>query len=211
MNGHCPDLIRRSCSTIRGSFLAASATRLRARARCAIWSAPNGRPTSVTFKAEEELREFFEQHKLPPPRLVLRSQSALTLMVSLANSDLLTMVPVQWTKFPAIANMLAAIPVKETFQGAVDRRGPPRRTAVDAGGRISAGPPQAQRAAHLMRCADPRLNDRKREALLALDVAFADDLRPSLGLGFDEIRTRPAYLPLPSRSAAPSARPPAWR
>jgi LysR family transcriptional regulator of abg operon len=82
--------------------------------------------TSVTFKAVEELRELFEQHKLPPPRLVLRSQSALTLMVSLANSDLLTMVPVQWTKFPAIANMLAAIPVKETFKApsiVVVRRG----------------------------------------------------------------------------------------
>jgi LysR family transcriptional regulator of abg operon len=82
--------------------------------------------TSVTFKAEEELRELFEQHKLPAPRLVLRSQSALTLMVSLANSDLLTMVPVQWTKFPAIANMLAAIPVKETFSApsiVVVRRG----------------------------------------------------------------------------------------
>jgi LysR family transcriptional regulator, regulator of abg operon len=72
--------------------------------------------TSITFKAEEEFRGVFEQHGLPAPRLVLRSQSALTLMVSLANSDLLTMVPVQWTKFPAIANMLAAIPVRETFR-----------------------------------------------------------------------------------------------
>lgn len=82
--------------------------------------------TSVTIKAEEELRELFEQHKLPAPRLVLQSQSALTLMVSLANSDMLTMVPVQWTQFPAIANMLAAIPVKETFRApsiVVVRRG----------------------------------------------------------------------------------------
>lgn len=72
--------------------------------------------SSVTFKAEEEFRELFEQHKLPPPRLMLRSQSALTLMVTLANSDLLTMVPVQWTRFSPIANMLAAIPVKETLR-----------------------------------------------------------------------------------------------
>jgi len=72
--------------------------------------------SSVTFKAEEEFRELFEQHNLPPPRLMLRSQSALTLMVTLANSDLLTMVPVQWTRFSPIANLLAAIPVKETFR-----------------------------------------------------------------------------------------------
>jgi DNA-binding transcriptional LysR family regulator len=82
--------------------------------------------SSVTFKAEEEFRELFEQHNLPPPRLMLRSQSALTLMVTLANSDLLTMVPVQWTRFSPIANMLAAIPVKETFRAppiVVVRRG----------------------------------------------------------------------------------------
>jgi LysR family transcriptional regulator of abg operon len=82
--------------------------------------------SSVTFKAEEEFRELFEQHNLAPPRLMLRSQSALTLMVTLANSDLLTMVPVQWTRFSPIANMLAAIPVKETFRAppiVVVRRG----------------------------------------------------------------------------------------
>jgi LysR family transcriptional regulator of abg operon len=82
--------------------------------------------TSVTFKAEEELRELFEQHDLPAPRLALHSQSALTLMISLANTDLLTMVPAQWTKFPAISGLLAQIPVKETFKApsiVVVRRG----------------------------------------------------------------------------------------
>ena len=36
--------------------------------------------TSITFKAEEELRELFEQHGLPTPRLALQSESALTLI-----------------------------------------------------------------------------------------------------------------------------------
>ncbi len=71
--------------------------------------------TSVTFKAEEELRELFEQHQLPAPRLALQSQSALTLMVALANSDLLTMVPVQWTQFAAVAQSLAPLRLKEIF------------------------------------------------------------------------------------------------
>jgi DNA-binding transcriptional LysR family regulator len=69
--------------------------------------------TSVTFKAEEELRELFEQHGLPAPRLAVQSQSALTMMVALANSDLLTMVPVQWTQFTPLSHALAPIAVEE--------------------------------------------------------------------------------------------------
>jgi DNA-binding transcriptional LysR family regulator len=71
--------------------------------------------TSVTFKAEEELRELFEQHGLPHPRLALQSQSALTMIVALSNTDLLTMVPIQWTSFAAVSHSLAPIAVKEVF------------------------------------------------------------------------------------------------
>ena len=69
--------------------------------------------TSVTFKAEEELGQLFAAHHMPPPRLALRSQSALTLMVALAYSDLLAMVPMQWTDFSETSDTLAPIPVKE--------------------------------------------------------------------------------------------------
>jgi LysR family transcriptional regulator, regulator of abg operon len=72
--------------------------------------------TSITFKAEEELNGLFKEHGLPPPRLALQSQSAVTLQIALANSDLLAMVPVQWTNFPAARGMLAPINVKETFR-----------------------------------------------------------------------------------------------
>src|SRR6185503_10984404 len=65
--------------------------------------------TSITFKAEDELRELFEQHGLPPPRLTLQSQSAVTLIVAMSNTDLLTMVPVQWTKFDAVNQSLISI------------------------------------------------------------------------------------------------------
>jgi LysR family transcriptional regulator of abg operon len=71
--------------------------------------------TSITFKAEEELRELFEQHGLPAPRLALRSQSAVTLIVALANTDLLTMVPIQWTRFAAVGQSLTPISVRETL------------------------------------------------------------------------------------------------
>jgi len=39
----------------------------------------------------------------------------LTIIVALANSDLLAMVPIQWTKLAAVSQSLAPIPVKETF------------------------------------------------------------------------------------------------
>lgn len=69
--------------------------------------------TSITLNDEEELGSIFGRYGLPPPRLVLRSQSALTLMISLAYSDLLAMVPAQWTDFPLTAGALAPIRIKE--------------------------------------------------------------------------------------------------
>lgn len=74
--------------------------------------------TSITLRAEEELSELFSRYKLEPPRTVLRSQSALTLIVSLAYSDLLAMVPRQWTEFAPTANALATIPVREVLPAA---------------------------------------------------------------------------------------------
>lgn len=71
--------------------------------------------TSVTLHADEELGELFRQHGLPPPRLALQSQSALTLMVALANTDLLAMVPAQWQGFVPLAGTLAPIPVQEVL------------------------------------------------------------------------------------------------
>ncbi len=59
---------------------------------------------------------LLKEHELPPPRLALQSQSAVTLLISLANCDLLAMVPIQWTNFPAARGMLAPINVKETFR-----------------------------------------------------------------------------------------------
>lgn len=91
--------------------------------------------TSVTLNADEELGEFFEQHKLPAPGLVLQSQSALTLAVALASSDLLAMVPEQWTEFPPFGDYLSAIRVKEIFRApsivAVRRRELPLTPAAE--------------------------------------------------------------------------------
>lgn len=73
--------------------------------------------TSITAKPEEELRELFASYNLPPPKLALRARSALTLIVSVAYSDLLAMAPVQIVQFPLISHALTSIPVVEKLPG----------------------------------------------------------------------------------------------
>ncbi len=73
--------------------------------------------TSVTYKAAEELGPIFEQFGLPPPRLVMQAHSALTFIVAVAYSDLLTMLPVQWTRFPLTRDTLQRINVAEPLPG----------------------------------------------------------------------------------------------
>ncbi len=74
--------------------------------------------TSITLQADEEMGELFRRHGLGAPRLALQSQSALTLIVSLACTDLLAMVPVQWMSFVPMADVLQAIEVREVLPAA---------------------------------------------------------------------------------------------
>jgi DNA-binding transcriptional LysR family regulator len=69
--------------------------------------------TSITADASDEINDFFARHHLPPPRLAVRSQSALTLLTCLANSDLLAMVPAQWERFEMTGKALTTIRVEE--------------------------------------------------------------------------------------------------
>lgn len=71
--------------------------------------------TSVTFNADEELRELFEKRKLPPPRIGLQAQSAVTVVVALMSSDMLAMLPEQWTKIPQLGTFLSSLPIKDVF------------------------------------------------------------------------------------------------
>jgi LysR family transcriptional regulator of abg operon len=74
--------------------------------------------TSITPKAESELGDLFKRHGLPEPILALQSQSALTLLTCLANSDLLAMAPAQWVESPLASRILSTIPVKEELSAA---------------------------------------------------------------------------------------------
>ena len=90
--------------------------------------------TSVTVRAEEELGALFESYGLPPPRLALRCRSALTIIVSLAYSDMLAMVPSAWVQFAPTAGALQTIDVQDALPAPpivlVRRRGVPLTPAA---------------------------------------------------------------------------------
>jgi DNA-binding transcriptional LysR family regulator len=69
--------------------------------------------TSITAQAEHELGPLFAQHGLRAPTLVMQAHSALTLIVTLLYSDLLTMLPAQWMSFPLTRDVLQAFDVSE--------------------------------------------------------------------------------------------------
>lgn len=69
--------------------------------------------TSITYKAEEEIGPLFAQHGLPPPRLVMRAYSTLTFLTAMAHSDLLMLLPVQWTQSPLLRHAIEPIRVLE--------------------------------------------------------------------------------------------------
>ena len=58
---------------------------------------------------------MFAQYGLPAPRLVVQAHSALTFIVAVAYSDLLTMLPIQWTEFALTRDALQKIDVAEAL------------------------------------------------------------------------------------------------
>lgn len=71
--------------------------------------------TRITAHDEAELGGIFAQRGLPPPRLVVRAETALSWIMTLANSDLMSVSPRQWAEAPLVAKLLAPVPIGETF------------------------------------------------------------------------------------------------
>jgi LysR family transcriptional regulator of abg operon len=71
----------------------------------------------ITHLADDELGEVFEKNQLPPRKIVAQTHSALSLVMTLISSDLLAMVPLQFTNFPLARDAVISIPVKEHLPG----------------------------------------------------------------------------------------------
>ncbi|MGE0329202.1 MAG: LysR substrate-binding domain-containing protein [Ramlibacter sp.] len=91
--------------------------------------------SSVTHKAADEISPVFEQHGLAPPKLVVQGHSALTFFFSVASSDLLMMLPIQWVQVPPFREFLQRIPVQEQLMAPpiciVQRTGLPLTPAAE--------------------------------------------------------------------------------
>ena len=69
--------------------------------------------TGVDYNVEDDIARLFESHGLGPPKVVFQASSAMSIMVSLAHSDLLAMLPVQWEEFPMTRDALQVIRIRE--------------------------------------------------------------------------------------------------
>ena len=71
--------------------------------------------TGVDYNALDDMAALFASHALAAPRVVLRARSAMSMMVALAHSDLLALLPIQWAQFPMTRNTLQTIQIAEAL------------------------------------------------------------------------------------------------
>lgn len=69
--------------------------------------------SSVTSDSEAEFYPLFERHGLPKPRIVAQADSALSGIALCASSNLLVILPQQWTEFLASTEVVQQIRIKE--------------------------------------------------------------------------------------------------
>ncbi len=108
-----PDLTREVISQNNRTVLCRVGHPLQMATKLAALNGVKWATNSITLTDAGELGALFQQHRLPPPRIVLHSQSALTLMTCLLNSDLMAIVPVQWTGSALAKGLLTTVPIHE--------------------------------------------------------------------------------------------------
>ncbi|MBI5717189.1 MAG: LysR family transcriptional regulator [Burkholderiales bacterium] len=71
--------------------------------------------TAVDYAVDDDLVRLFAGHGMEAPRVLLRARSAMSILVALAHSDLLAMLPVQWAEFPMTRDALQVVHVRESL------------------------------------------------------------------------------------------------
>ncbi len=108
-----PGLAREFVSPNRRAILCRRDHKLASASSLAELCAAEWATTSITAEAEAEIGVCFKRHQLATPKTVLRTQSALSLIICLLHTDLLAMVPIQWTEAVLTRGLLTTIPVRE--------------------------------------------------------------------------------------------------
>ncbi len=71
--------------------------------------------TAIDYNAEEDLARLFASYNLPPPRVMFQARSTMSVLVALAQTDLLAMLPAQWMNNPMTKDLLQALNLKENL------------------------------------------------------------------------------------------------
>lgn len=69
--------------------------------------------TAIDYNAEEDLARLFGTYRLPMPRVTFQARSAMSVIVALAQTDLLAMLPVQWIHNPITKDLLQHFTLEE--------------------------------------------------------------------------------------------------
>lgn len=76
------------------------------------------RPSFSYRRDESDFEAMFERAGLPPPEIVVHTRSIMMTLLALANSDLLTILPVQWLDFSLTSEPVETIPLLDGLQAA---------------------------------------------------------------------------------------------
>jgi DNA-binding transcriptional LysR family regulator len=76
------------------------------------------RPTFTNSRDEADFTAMFERAGLPLPDIAVHMRSAMMTLMAVANSDLLTIVPIQWLEYAAGGGQIQAIELAEILQAA---------------------------------------------------------------------------------------------
>ena len=73
---------------------------------------------SLTIAGSDQLKPLFASFGLPAPDVAVSGHTSLSTIVSAANSDLLAMLPQQWTAILESTGLLVRLPIRETLPAA---------------------------------------------------------------------------------------------
>lgn len=76
------------------------------------------RPTLSARSTEGDFDQLFDENDLPTSNIVIHARSALITLLTVAESDLLTIVPEQWLHYAPIASELEALDVIQSMPAA---------------------------------------------------------------------------------------------
>lgn len=74
--------------------------------------------TRITSLEGTELADIFARRGLPPPRLGLSAETALSWMTAVAYTDMMSISPRQWVDSPLMGNLLVPVPIAEVIEAA---------------------------------------------------------------------------------------------